>query len=68
METEEIKNKIIEIIDKVEDDWILAQILKFAENMTKEEQQLVEIYSKKCAGFIYNIIYTLIRNGDMDNE
>ena len=46
METEEIKNKIIEIIDKVEDDWILAQILKFAENMSKEEQQLVEIYSK----------------------
>lgn len=43
---EEIKNKIIEIIEKVEDDWILAQILKFAENMTKEEQQLVEIYSK----------------------
>lgn len=39
METEEIKNKIIEIIDKVEDDWILAQILKFAENMTKEDQR-----------------------------
>lgn len=39
METEEIKNKIIEIIDKVEDDWILAQILKYAENMTKEDQR-----------------------------
>lgn len=37
METEEIKNKIIEIIDKVEDDWILAQILKYAKNMTKED-------------------------------
>lgn len=37
METEEIRNKIIEIIDKVQDDWILAQILKYAENMTKED-------------------------------
>lgn len=37
METEEIKNKIIEIIDKIEDDWILSRILKYAENMTKED-------------------------------
>lgn len=56
---EEIKNKIIEIIEKVDDVWILEQILQFAENMTKEEQQLVEIYSKKSAELIYNIIYTL---------
>ena len=56
---EEIKSNIIKMIDKVEDAWILAQILKFAENMTKEEQQLVEIYSKKSAGLIYNNIYTL---------
>ena len=34
---EEIKSNIIKMIDKVEDAWILAQILKFAENMTKEE-------------------------------
>lgn len=32
---EELKNKIIELVQKIDDIWILNQILKFIKNITK---------------------------------
>lgn len=36
MECEKIKEKIIEMLGKINSIWILEQILKFMENITKE--------------------------------
>nr|DAH26502.1 MAG TPA: hypothetical protein [Caudoviricetes sp.] len=38
MENEEYKQKIIGLIEKIENTWILEQIYRFIRNMTKERE------------------------------
>lgn len=36
MDNEDCKRMIIEIVEKIEDNWILEQIFRFINNMTKK--------------------------------